>query len=77
MDAGNRSATIGDGDRQAVAATDPIEFFSLLTDAAEIPLNRATCRTPLPAANACLALIILALAIGGLPNLTDSARAAA
>jgi hypothetical protein len=55
----------------------PIAFFNLLTDAADIPASRAACRTPLPAANATLALSTLALAIGGRPNLMDKPRAVA
>ena len=52
-------------------------FFSLLTDAADIPANRAVCRTPFPAASAILAFSTLALAIGGRPNLMDKLRASA
>ena len=52
-------------------------FFSLLTDAADIPASRAACRTPLPATSAILALSTLALVIGGRPNLMDKLRAAA
>ena len=53
-----------------------IALLSRLTDAAEMPANRATCRTPMPAANSCLARISLALAIGGLPNRTMPRTAA-
>jgi hypothetical protein len=52
-------------------------FFSLLTDAGDIPASRAACLTPLPAANSRLAFSIFALAIGGRPNLMDKLRAAA
>jgi hypothetical protein len=52
-------------------------FFSPLTDAADIPANRAACRTPLPAASAILAFSTLDLAMGGRPNLMDKLRAAA
>lgn len=51
--------------------------FIRLTDAAEIPASRATWRTPLPATSPCLALSTLDAEIGGRPNRTDAARAAA
>ena len=48
-----------------------------LHDAGDIPVNLATLRTALPAANSCLAFSTLAAGIGGRPNRTDAARAAA
>ena len=48
-----------------------------LHDAGDIPANRATFRTPFPAANSCLAFSTLAAGIGGRPKRTDTARAAA
>ena len=54
-----------------------IEVLILEADAGEIPAILATCRTPLPDAKNCLAFSTFGLAIGGLPNLIDSARAAA
>ena len=59
-----------------VATASSIEFFSLLTDAADMPASRAVCRTPLPAASAILAFSNLDLAIGGLPNRTMPRTAA-
>ena len=60
-----------------MAASAFIEVLILETDAGEIPAIRATCRTPLPAASSRLARCDLVAEIGGLPNLIDSARAAA
>jgi hypothetical protein len=48
-----------------------------LHDAGDIPANRATCRTPFPAANSCLAFSTLANGIGGRPKRTLALRAAA
>ena len=54
-----------------------IEVLILEADVGEIPANRATCRTPLPAANSRFAFSTLMVAIRGRPNLIDNARAEA
>jgi hypothetical protein len=63
--------------RQILVTSPVIEVLILETDAAEIPAILAIFRTPLPAAKPCLAFSTFGFAIGGLPNLIDSARAAA
>ena len=64
-------------ERQILAASAFIEVLIPEADAGEIPAILATCRTPLPAASSRLARCALVAEIGGLPNLIDSARAAA
>ena len=59
------------------AVAGPTEFFSWLAEATEMPVTRATSRTPLPVANNCFALSTFAIGIGGRPHLIESARAAA
>ena len=60
-----------------MAASAFINVLILQADAGEIPANRATCRTPLPAARNCFAFSTFGLAIGGRPNLIVRLRAAA
>ena len=55
----------------------PIEFFSRDADAGDIPASLATCRTPVPPVNNCLAFCTFTVAIGRRPGLMDSARLAA
>jgi hypothetical protein len=64
-------------ERQLLAVSVFIEFLILQADAGEIPADRATCRTPLPAANSRFAFSTRMVAIRGRPNLIDNARAEA
>jgi hypothetical protein len=61
---------------QPAAERVPRAVFRRDAEAADIPANRAACRTPLPSVRAILAFSTLALTIGGRPNLMDKLRAA-
>ena len=67
----------GEAVDQAAAATCPIDAFNRLTEAGEMPANRLTSLTPLPAISPSFAFSTFTPGMGGRPNLTDAARAAA
>ena len=64
-------------ERQILVASALIEVLILETDAGEIPAIRGNLSHALTSSQFCLALSTLVAEIGGLPNLIDSARAAA